>query len=51
MWAEEKVHDCIKHTLKNLQMGISSLDVDEIVSIAINQMRDDFRFSRGSLFI
>ena len=27
MWAGEKVHSCIKHTLINLQRGISVLDV------------------------
>ena len=46
MWAGGKVHDCIKHTLKNLQRGISVLDLDEIVSIAIDEMRADFRSSR-----
>jgi hypothetical protein len=46
MWAGEKVHDCIKHTLKNLQRGISVLNPDDIVSITLNQMRDDFRSSR-----
>jgi hypothetical protein len=46
MWAGEKVHDCIKHTLRSLQRGISVLDVDEIVSITLNKMRDDFRSSR-----
>ena len=51
MWAGEKVHDCIKHTLKNLQRGISILDVDEIVSITINKMRDDFRSSKGKRYL
>ena len=46
MWAGNKVHDCIKHTLKNLQRGIPVLDVDRIVSITINQMREEFRSSR-----
>ena len=46
MWAGEKVHDCIKHTLRNLQRDISILDVDEIVSITLNQMREEFRSSR-----
>jgi hypothetical protein len=46
MWAGGKVHDCIKRTLKNLQRGISVLDLDEIVSIAIDEMRADFRSSR-----
>jgi hypothetical protein len=45
-WAGEKVHDCIKHTLKNLQRGISVLSPDNIVSITLDQMRDEFRSSR-----
>jgi len=36
MWTGEKVHDCIKHTLKNLQRGISVLSPDNIVSITID---------------
>ena len=51
MWAGGKVHDCIKHTLKNLQRGISVLDVDEIVSITLDQMRDEFRSSRGKRYL
>jgi len=51
MWAGQKVHDCIKHTLKNLQRGISVLDVDEIVSITLDQMRDDFRSSRERRYL
>jgi hypothetical protein len=46
MWAGEKVHDCIKHTLKNLQRGISVLNPDDIVEITLDQMRDEFRSSR-----
>jgi hypothetical protein len=46
MWAGEKVHECIKHTLRNLQRGISILGVDDIVSITLNQMREEFRSSR-----
>jgi len=46
MWAGEKVHDCIKHTLKNLQRGISVLSPDNIVWITLDQMRDEFRSSR-----
>ncbi len=46
MWAGEKVHGCIKHTLINLRRGISVLDVDDIISITINQMREEFRSSR-----
>ena len=51
MWAGQKVHDCIKHTLKNLQRGISILDVDEIISITLEQMRDDFRSSRERRYL
>jgi len=40
MWAGEKVHDCIKHTLKNLRRGISVLSPDNIVSITLDQMRE-----------
>jgi RecB family exonuclease len=46
MWAGEKVHDCIKHTLTNLQRGISVLNVDQIIDITLNQMREEFRSSR-----
>jgi hypothetical protein len=46
MWAGAKVHECIRRTLRNLQRGIPILDVNQIVSITINQMRDEFRSSR-----
>jgi CRISPR/Cas system-associated exonuclease Cas4 (RecB family) len=46
MWAGAKVHDCIERTLTNLQRGISILDVDQIVDITLNQMREEFRSSR-----
>lgn len=46
MWAGGKVHECVKHTLRNLQRGISILDADDIVSITLDQMRDEFRSSR-----
>ncbi len=48
MWAGEKVHQCIKHTLKNLQRGISILEVDDIVAMTINKMRDDFRIKNNT---
>jgi hypothetical protein len=51
MWRGDAVHQCIKHTLKNLQRGISVLDVDEIISITINKMRDDFRSSRNKRYL
>ena len=51
MWGGEKVHACIKRTLRNLQRGISVLDVDEIVSITLHQMREEFRSSREKRYI
>jgi hypothetical protein len=51
LWRGDNVHQCIKHTLKNLQRGIAILDVDEIVSITINKMRDDFRSSRKKRYL
>jgi hypothetical protein len=51
MWAGEKVHDCIKHTLRNLQRNISILPVDDIISITHNQMRDEFRSSRDKRYL
>jgi hypothetical protein len=50
MWAGAKVHDCINHTLTNLQRGIKVLDVDQIVDITLNQMREEFRSSRGKRY-
>jgi CRISPR/Cas system-associated exonuclease Cas4 (RecB family) len=51
MWAGAKVHDCINHTLTNLQRGISVLDVDQIVNITLNQMREEFRSSREKRYL
>ncbi len=51
MWTGEKVHSCIKHTLINFQRGISVLDVDQIVDITLNQMREEFRSSRGKRYL
>jgi CRISPR/Cas system-associated exonuclease Cas4 (RecB family) len=51
MWAGAKVHDCINHTLTNLQRGISVLDVDQIVDITLNQMREEFRSSREKHYL
>ena len=51
MWAGEKVHDCIKHTLKNLQRNVSILPMEDIVSITLNQMRDEFRSSRDKRYL
>ena len=51
MWTGEKVHDCIRQTLTNLQRGISVLDVDQIVDITLNQMREEFRSSREKRYM
>ena len=51
MWAGAKVHSCIKHTLINLQRGIFVLDVDQIVEITLNQMREEFRSSREKRYL
>jgi CRISPR/Cas system-associated exonuclease Cas4 (RecB family) len=51
MWTGEKVHSCIKHTLINLQRGISVLDVDQIIEITLNQMREEFRSSRDKRYL
>jgi CRISPR/Cas system-associated exonuclease Cas4 (RecB family) len=51
MWAGAKVHDCIERTLTNLQRGISVLNVDQIIEITLNQMREEFRSSRDKRYI
>ena len=51
MWAGAKIHDCINHTLTNLQRGISVLDVDQIIDITLNQMRKEFRSSREKRYL
>jgi len=51
MWAGNMVHECIKHTLKNLHRGITVLDVDDIISITINKMREEFRSSKKRRYL
>ena len=51
MWGGEKVHESIKHTIRNLQRGISVLEVDRIISITLDQMREDFRSSREKRYL
>jgi len=51
LWAGDTVHQCIKHTLKNLQRGISVLNVDEIIAITIDGMREDCRSSRDKRYL
>ncbi len=50
-WAGEKVHECIERSLNNLRRGIKVLPVDEIVGIALNQMRSEFRSSRAKNYL
>jgi CRISPR/Cas system-associated exonuclease Cas4 (RecB family) len=51
MWAGAKVHDCIERTLTNLRRGIAVLDVDRIVEITLNKMREEFRSSREKRYL
>ena len=51
LWRGDTVHQCIKHTLRNLQRGIAVLNVDDIISITINKMRDDFRSSKNKRYL
>jgi len=46
-WAGEKIHHSIHRSISNIRRGIKVLPVDEIVSITLNQMRNEFRSSRG----
>ncbi len=46
-----KVNRSISVTLSNLQRGISVLDVDQIVDITLNQMREEFRSSREKRYL
>jgi len=41
----------IADTVTNLQRGISVLDVDQIVDITLNQMREEFRSSRDKRYL
>jgi hypothetical protein len=51
LWRGDVVHQCIKHSLKNLQRGITVLNMDEIIAITIDKMRDDFRSSREKRYL
>jgi hypothetical protein len=46
-WAGEKIHDCIHRSISNIRRGIKVLPVDEIISITLDQMRNEFRSSRS----
>lgn len=49
-WIGEVVHDCIKHSLRNLARGIPVLDTDEILKLTRKRMRSDFRSSRDGRY-
>jgi hypothetical protein len=51
MWAGAKIHGCIERTLTNLRRGIAVLDVDQIVEITLNQMREEYRSSREKRYL
>jgi CRISPR/Cas system-associated exonuclease Cas4 (RecB family) len=51
MWAGAKVHDCIERTLTNLRRGIAVLDVDQIIEITLNQIREEFSSSREKRYL
>jgi len=46
MWIGEVVHDCIRHTLRNLSRGIPVIPLAEIRALTRDRMRTDFRNSR-----
>lgn len=43
MWAGEKVHNCIKHTLRNLHRGISQF------SVTAGEIENTKAYIRGSI--
>ncbi len=45
-WDGEKIHNCIHRSISNIRRGIKVLPVEEIISITLNQMRNEFRSSR-----
>ena len=50
MWAGEVVHSCIQRSLENLQAGIEPLPVDEIIDLALNDMRKEWKQSRDRVY-
>jgi len=46
-WAGEKIHNSIHRSISNIRRGIKVLSVEEIISITLNQMRNEFRSSRS----
>ncbi|MFQ5877706.1 MAG: PD-(D/E)XK nuclease family protein [Acidobacteriota bacterium] len=50
MWAGEVVHSCIQRSLENLRGGIEPLPLEEIVSLALDRMRNEWRQSRDGVY-
>jgi len=50
IWAGERVHECIEHSLKNLSRGIAVLSPDRIIEVTLSQMRDDYRSSQQGTY-
>ena len=46
MWAGERVHSCIQHTLQNLRRGIDVLNPQKIIEMTVSGMREDYRSSQ-----
>ncbi|MGE5254004.1 MAG: PD-(D/E)XK nuclease family protein [Planctomycetaceae bacterium] len=49
-WAGEKVHSCIHRSISNIRRGIKVLPVEEVISITLGRMRNEFRSSRAKLY-
>lgn len=49
-WVGQVVHECIARTLQNISRGVPTLEIDEILSITRNIMRQDFRQSRSGRY-
>jgi hypothetical protein len=49
-WAGEKIHNCIHRSISNIRRGIKVLPGEEIISITLNQMRNEFRSSREKIY-
>ena len=49
-WAGEKIHNSIHRSISNIRRGIKVLPVEEIISITLNQMRNEFRSSRAKFY-
>jgi len=50
MWAGEVVHACIQRSLENLQAGVEPMAVDDILSLALDQMRIEWKQSRDHVY-